>query len=386
MLNTEDYSVNKRIVFMGCPAFTGNYTHFSYLRNGLGQSYEFFLVGFNFSQCKAHFLDDCYVKLEGFDPKEKANFLLDFVIKYNINVIFPMNSPIAVSLIPYFPKDTKVIQIVNSDTLRVYKYVTEHIEYISKLICISRKQLNYLSKKLSKKNQQLLKLIPHGVKINNEITICNRQGKLKIGFLGRIHQGHKNVLLIPEILKKLNFDFEFHVCGDGPDRDKFFKKLGKNKIIFHNHGIVPNEELNKYLKTWDVLLFPSFVEGFPFTLIEAMNNEVLPISNFLPGITDMIIEHQESGFLVKNNKVSDYVEILEALNKNRTRLHRLKEKARKRVNEKFNLEDIIFQYQEVIEEVLSGPKKLPSKNFKDWKPYKEFKPSIWKRILNRIKT
>jgi glycosyltransferase involved in cell wall biosynthesis len=381
--------VKKKILFIGKPGMGGGYTRFLYLKENL-KEYELILASVGKLEKKSKNEPDFFVNI-GADfcrKTEKRKLTLEF-IKYckeeEISIIIPMNSPIVVGAIPFLPIETKVVQIVNSDTPRVYKYVTEHIAYVSQLVCLSKRQFDHLSKKLSNEHKNKLKIIPHGLKINYEELPYNNSEKLKIGFLGRVHQGHKNVFLIPEILKNLSIDYEFQLIGDGPDKAQLLSRFEKYGISIIDHGFVANESIGKIIKKWDILLFSSFYEGFGITLIECMNQGVVPIANLLPGITDMIIEDQVSGFLVKDNRVKDYVNILEGLNQDRSRLQQLKENSRKRVIEKFDLVHVIYQYQKVFGEVLLSPKKIPSKDFKDWVPYKEYRPSLWRKILNRVK-
>jgi glycosyltransferase involved in cell wall biosynthesis len=377
-----------KIVFMGFPALSGNYSHFKYLRDSL-KEYQFYLLALG-NVPNVELKDQDYVNLGSHldrkkNQKELALLFLDFCKKEEVDIVIPMNSGVVASCIPFLKK-AKVIQVINTDTPRVYHYITSLLKHSSKIICISQRHQVVLTKLLQKSVlEDKTILIPHGVYPYLEAKVSAHQLHLKIGFLGRIHHAHKGVFKIPEILRRLSIPFCFEIVGEGDDKEWLFEQLKKYNIPFSYKGGVPSDQVNEGIKDWDILLFPSQVEGFGLALIEAMNNGVVPIANLLPGITDMIIEDRESGFLVKNNKVSGYVEILENLDKDRLRLYQLKEKARKRVNEKFNLEDIISQYQEVFEEVLSGPKNHPPKDFKEWTPYKEYKPSIWKRILNRIK-
>src|SRR5690606_40682771 len=56
---------------------------------------------------------------------------------------------IVASCIPFLKK-AKVIQIVNTNTSRVYHYIIFCLEYTSKMICISQRQRDVLVKKIPK--------------------------------------------------------------------------------------------------------------------------------------------------------------------------------------------------------------------------------------------
>src|SRR5690606_12682639 len=133
-----------------------------------------------------------------------------------------------------------------------------------------------------------------------------------------------------------------------------------------------------------ILLFPSQLEGFGLTLIEAMNNGIVPIANHLPGITDFIITSGKDGFVVEKNSVHDFVNRIEHLNADRDLLYQMKLAARETVRERFELTTVIQQYQQIFDEVLMTEKPSVTKDFPEWQAYVDYKPSIFMRILNRV--
>src|SRR5690606_4117701 len=154
---------------------------------------------------------------------------------------------------------------------------------------------------------------------------------------------------------------------------------------FTFHGFIPQDKIDEQINKWDILLFPSQVEGFPLTLIEAMSNGVVPLANHLPGITDFIITSGKDGFLVKKNRIKDFVRRIEQLNEERDLLYRMKQAAKETVRQRFELSDIVRAYQQVLEEVLKAEKPGETKDFSEWQPYVEYKPSILSRIGFRLK-
>src|SRR5690606_42142977 len=94
------------------------------------------------------------------------------------------------------------------------------------------------------------------------------------------------------------------------------------------------------------------IEGFGLTLVEAMNNGVVPIANKLPGITDYIINSGIDGFVVTKNRVNEFVERIHGLDRDRDLLQRLKTAAAQKVENKCNLAVILDQYVRVFEEAM----------------------------------
>lgn len=373
-----------KIVFMGVPIVGGNYTHFQYLSEGLND-YDWILLQIGKME-KEYLVDKHFVNIGGeldrsTHQKELAILLKNYLEENNIDILIPMNSGVAISIIPFLSPTIQIINIVNSNTERVYKCVTEHLSYISKIVAISQKQIAELQKKGI--SGQKLQLIPHGV---SAVFESNRviNPKFKIGFLGRVHHGHKGVLLIPEILEKLAFPFEFEIIGDGQDKPKLLQELKDRNITFIDYGFKNGKEKEEIMQKWDTMLFPSYVEGFGLTLIECMKHGIIPIAHYLEGITDYIIEDKKDGFLVDKNSINGFVINLNFLAHNATLKQEMAINAHQKIHDKFNIGSVLKIYRKVFEEstLFQKPSQKP---LKMWQEYKEYKPSIIKRVLAKLK-
>ena len=366
---------------MGVPKPGGNYTHFKYLAEEL-RDFEWTLLQIGNSNLEG-FQDERFVNIgKDLDRKKDARKLAEMLIKYLVqnefDILIPMNSPIAVSIIPFLPQDIKVVNIVNSNTPRVYKYVTEHIDFISSIIAISPQQKKELERRSVKKE---VHLIPHGQTIPSKKS--KKEDVFSIGYIGRIHDAHKGVLRIPEILKELSFKFKFDIVGDGVDSELLLSKLDEAEIPYNFHGFKDGEEKEEIISQWDIFLFPSIVEGFGLTLIECMKYGVIPLANKIEDITDYIIDEEVNGYIITNNHVETYRERLQYLFDNKEEREQMSRNAIKKVSEKFNLMYTIPLYKNVFLEAMEYSK--PTRfEMKKWKPYQEYRPSIMNKILRRL--
>lgn len=371
-----------KIVFMGVPLPGGNYTHFQYLSRGL-EEFDWILLqigklDFNYSS-EQKFVNICKNLDRNLHQKELAYELKNYLEDNNVDILIPMNSAIAISIIPYLSQSVKVVNIVNSNTKRAYKGVTEHREYISSIITMSILQKNKLKKWT---HANLVYLIPHGqvvTKINR-----SRHRFLKIGFLGRLHDGHKGILLIPEILKDLDFKVNFEIVGDGPDKEIFLKKLKEYNISYSFFGFKEGTEKESIISQWDIMLFPSYIEGFGLTLIECMKYGVIPIANKIEGVTNFIISDGKDGFIIPKNKIKKYQGKLKLLNQDKNLMESISKNAISKIENEFSLENTISLYRKVFSESIKfdKPKQL---EWSGWKTYKEYNPPLYQKILNRLK-
>lgn len=146
----------------------------------------------------------------------------------------------------------------------------------------------------------------------------NIESVLKLGYLGRLspEKGYDNLLIAAEILNKRDIEFNLKFAGEVKSEKRFssrIENLGLNeKIEYSGETEFPEEFLNHI----DFLILPSFTEGMPMTILEAMCSGVIVISNDVGGISE-VIEHGKNGFLLKDNKsdtIADFVENLRESN------------------------------------------------------------------------
>ena len=99
-------------------------------------------------------------------------------------------------------------------------------------------------------------------------------------WVGKI-QGLKGLPIALQTLKNLkenNIPAKMTIVGDGPDEKacrKLVNKLAINEMVLFV-GKIPNLEVKKLMKKFDLLFFTSLKEGTPHVVLEALSNG-LPI-------------------------------------------------------------------------------------------------------------
>jgi len=186
--------------------------------------------------------------------------------------------------------------------------------------------------------------IPSGVEkefIGNVIASHNEPYR-KFVFLGRAER-RKGIIELKEVLKKLiqekqNFKFEF--IGPIPDS----MKINHDSIIYHGE-IRDAQKIKSILSQNDVLVCPSWSEGFPNVILEAMACGLAIIATDVGAIAAMV--SNKNGWLIEPaNKEQLEKTILEAINEKK--LIEKKEHSLQLVNTTFNWEIIAKKTIEVI--------------------------------------
>lgn len=143
----------------------------------------------------------------------------------------------------------------------------------------------------------------------------------QIAFVGRL-EDVKNPSLFCQLPDLFQGD-EFHVYGDGIERDQLEKNAPENLYF---HGAVNDMHLR-----WDeidLLIMPSLNEGLPLAALEAMSHRV-PVLASKVGDLPKLIQHNINGFLF-DGRLSELQSALQHwlgldnANKNKIRHHAMK--------------------------------------------------------------
>jgi len=143
-----------------------------------------------------------------------------------------------------------------------------------------------------------------------------------IGYIGRLNEekGILNLLKSILILSEMYTDISFKIVGNGPLYPYVInflkeKKLFNKRVIVY--GWVPNEKIPDYLNEIKFLILPSYSEGLPTIILEAMACGTIVISSPVGAIPD-IIKDGKSGFLMDDNKpdtiVNTFIKVKDNLN------------------------------------------------------------------------
>ena len=158
-------------------------------------------------------------------------------------------------------------------------------------------------------------------------------------------KGLKYLVEAARLLRKKNI--KFIVIGGGQKRKKLEVLIKKHDLenVFFLAGAIP--EAYRYLKAFDAFVLPSLKEGFPWTILEAMAAEVPVIATKVGAIPE-IIESNKNGLLVEPRNPKQIAEAIAKLLNDENLRKKLAENGRKVVIEKFNLEKMIQQYENLF--------------------------------------
>jgi glycosyltransferase involved in cell wall biosynthesis len=163
-------------------------------------------------------------------------------------------------------------------------------------------------------------------------------------FLGRLGERKGTYDLLDAVDVLVNSmgkkELKFYLAGDG-EIEKVRKIINEKNLTNNVEllGWLNNDEKREMLKRTDVIILPSYEEGLPMSLIEAMACGKVIISTYAGGIPDLV-EQDLNGFLFNAGDISKLVEYITFVNENPDRMAEIGQNNINKVNKSFNLETI----------------------------------------------
>jgi colanic acid/amylovoran biosynthesis glycosyltransferase len=151
-------------------------------------------------------------------------------------------------------------------------------------------------------------------------------------------------------------DARLSIVGDGDGRKSLedfiaAKDLSGNVTL---HGALSHPSTRALLGTADLFVLPSFAEGVPVALMEAMSMEIACVSTFVAGIPELI-EPGTQGVLVPPSSQSDLTEAIASLLLDPSRRMALAKAGRQKVLSSYDLYTNIETLGEVFEKYGLNP-------------------------------
>ncbi|GEO09886.1 glycosyltransferase family 4 protein [Segetibacter aerophilus] len=190
------------------------------------------------------------------------------------------------------------------------------INNVDMVICLSRKWETFFQENFEQKNLVVLENI---IERPRQVEKLNSSFSIKILFLGRIgvRKGIFDLLdVIKENKQALDGKLQLIVGGDG-EVEKLLHFVAANDLesIVRYEGWVSGSKKTELLCESDIYILPSYNEGLPLSILEAMSYELPVISTPVGGITE-IVHHMINGFIVNpGDKLSLYSALEMFINK-----------------------------------------------------------------------
>ena len=132
-----------------------------------------------------------------------------------------------------------------------------------------------------------------------------KNSKIKIIYLGKIFQAKGIYDLLDCIFENYQYYYEnvsFAIAGNGEEEKTRIYREKDTKGIIDFTGWINDEQKNKLLKESDILILPSYSEGLPVSILEAMSFKMPIIASPVGGIPEIVSNNVNGKFVTPGNK------------------------------------------------------------------------------------
>jgi glycosyltransferase involved in cell wall biosynthesis len=239
--------------------------------------------------------------------------LLRYCQKQNIDIVHSHHR--YYELISYIL--AKMLNIKTIMTAHYYPFNKKKISYTSdKIITVNNQIANYLTKDLNISHKRVTCinncLFDEDNKVNVNSRYLQNSSMPVIGYIGRIDYREKGVDILLnafKVLKERGIWYKGIIMGNGPD---FMKVKDFIKLNYLDIQIWYRNDNSNFFRMVDIIVLPSRIDPFPYTMLEAANYMVPFIGSNVDGISEYI-ENGNTGILFENenfNELADKIILL----------------------------------------------------------------------------
>lgn len=198
------------------------------------------------------------------------------------------------------------------------------------------------------------------IRIANCVSIEPDQGPvalnpaavLTVAYIGRLtaSKGILETIEAVRILRDRGIDIRLTVAGAGDALDAIQRAIAAGGLASHVQlvGEVFGEAKQQLWRQTRVLALPSYHEGLPYALLEAMAHGVVPVASAVGAIPD-VMQDRVHGLLVPPRDPKAVAQALARLAADRLMLQRLSDAARERAVTRYSVTLLADQFTELYE-------------------------------------
>ncbi|WP_332444465.1 glycosyltransferase family 4 protein [Wolinella succinogenes] len=161
-------------------------------------------------------------------------------------------------------------------------------------------------------------------------------------FVGRLNS-QKNLFNLIEAISKTKYELDIY--GQGELKDELHNFALKLNVKVNFKGIVSNNDLVAIYNSYNYYILPSFFEGMPKTLLEAMACGCVCIGTNVSGINE-VIYHNQNGILINGVDVDALFKTLKYLDNYDRAL--LSQRGMESIQKNYSFYSIVNQEKELI--------------------------------------
>ncbi|CAK8725062.1 hypothetical protein GMJAKD_15505 [Candidatus Electrothrix aarhusensis] len=184
------------------------------------------------------------------------------------------------------------------------------------------------------------------------VNFCQRDGLL-LGAIGRLSK-EKGFDLLLEMLAGLvqqGINPSLVILGEGRERSALERLIAEHGLEKRVLITGYREGARNYIPLFDLFVMPSFTEGLPITLLEAMQADVPIVASAVGGIPE-VLDDGKAGLLVKPGDREGLQRTIVKIAKDKQLADKLRKNAINRVNTEYSCSSMTYKYKHIYTGIL----------------------------------
>lgn len=288
-------------------------------------------------------LENIPIKSNPFNKNNKTalKMISSFLTKYDINCVY-CSTPIGSTLARLAARKRRNIKIIyaahgflffkHSKKWYLNPFFKLHEKKLAKytdcLITITNEDFEYAKNHLRLRNNGKVYMVKGaGIELPTKLDIDIKAKReslgvkendfvlISAGFLNK----NKNNIVILKALKLLNDKrIKYLVCGEGEESSELVKYVKNNGLEDNVVFLGYRTDMDELYCSSNAFLMPSFREGVPRSMLEAMAFGLPCIGSNIRGISDLIGNDGRGGYLCNPSKPQEFANAVKSLMSNNT--------------------------------------------------------------------
>jgi glycosyltransferase involved in cell wall biosynthesis len=247
----------------------------------------------------------------------------------------------------------------NSKANLYHKLDDKFLKWVNMVVPVSEGLKDeYLVKKLKPEKIQVIKnsvdiLEVEETKPDRSLLSMKNEGNIKIvGYVGQLIERKG----LPNLIKAMVTVVKTHsvkliFVGEGPMRDKLVNMAAEYGLSGSVEFLGFRPDRIALMKCFDVFVLPSYIEGIPRVIMEAMAARVPVIASDIPGIRE-IVHHDKTGCLVSVDSPNLLANCILQVMNDTQKAERLSNSAFEHVRRNHSAERMAQEYTELYRNIL----------------------------------
>lgn len=286
---------------------------------------------------------------------------------FDLAMVLPAADIVSSNLPPYLPRTIRCAIRVPMMTRGAYAPAAAIASHVNRVFAVSDRIRDDLVRRYRLPPDRV-EVIYHGVDPSPYDGVQRApysEGPLRALFVGRLWDIDKGIFLLPPILKRLKadgIDVRLKVVGEGADRAELRRRFEVAGVMDRvtMTGALPLAKTVECYREADIFVFPSRFEGCGFAVLEAMAAGCAPVVADIRGSLRVIVDNGRCGVMARPGDAADFARKIRELVCDHGLLQRIQQAARRRVLERFTLDQMADRYAESFRRMLSEPDLRPS--------------------------